>query len=82
MRLIIWKFPIKDGWRDAHISAGNLAEAICQNTIYKKAIVFNGLLSKFNPSLRRVGFAEKFKMLSNSLGNLSALNFLSNVSYL
>ena len=62
MRLILGQFPIKAGWRDAHVAPWDLAEAICQN-IYKNPIVFNGLSSKF-------------KILRNSLGNLRAVNFL------
>ena len=53
MRLIIEQLPIKAGWRDAQVASWDLAEAICQNIIYKNPIVFNGLLSKFNPSLKR-----------------------------
>ena len=56
MRLIIGQLPIKAGWIDAHVAPWDLAKAICQNIIYKKPI-FNGLSSKFNPSLRRVGSA-------------------------
>ena len=52
MRLILGQFPIKAGWRDAHVAPWDLAEAICQN-IYKNPIVFNGQSSKSNPSLRR-----------------------------
>ena len=52
MRLIIGQLPIKTGWRDAHAAPWNLAEAICQNIIYKKTIVFSGLSWKFNQSLR------------------------------
>ena len=76
MRLVTRQLLIKAGWRDGHIASWDLAEAICQN-IYKKPIVFNSLSSKFIPSLRRVGSAYKIKMLSNSLGNLRAVNFLS-----
>ena len=57
MRLIIGQLPIKAEWRDAHVAPWDLAEAICQNIIYKKPIVFNGLSSKFDPSLKRAGFA-------------------------
>ena len=57
MRLIIGQLPIKAGWRDAHITPWDLKEAICQNIISKKAIVFNGLSSKFKLSLRRAGSA-------------------------
>ena len=57
MRLIIGQLPIKAGWRDAHVVPWDLAEAIWQNIIYKKPIVFNGLSSKFDPSLKRAGFA-------------------------
>ena len=57
------------------------ARYVCQNIIYKNPIVFNGLSSKFNPSLRRAGSASKFEILSNFLGNLRAINVL-NVSYL
>ena len=53
MRLIIEQLPKKVGWRDAQVASWDLAEAICQNIIYKNPIVFNGLLSKFNPSLKR-----------------------------
>ena len=53
MRLIIEQLPKKVGWRDAQVASWDLAEAICQNIIYKNPIVFNGLSSKFNPSLRR-----------------------------
>ena len=57
MRLTIGQLPIKAGWRDAHITTWDLKEAICQNIISKKAIVFNGLSSKFKLSLRRAGSA-------------------------
>ena len=57
MTLIIEQFPIKAGWRVSHVAPWNLAEAIWQNIVYKKTIVFNGLSSKFNPSLRRAGSA-------------------------
>ena len=43
---------IKAGRRDAYVAPWDLAEAICLNIIHKKPIVFNGLSSKFNPSLR------------------------------
>ena len=72
MRLIIGQLTIKTGCRDAHLASWDLTGAICKNIIYKKPIVFNGLSSKFNPSLRRAGSAYKFEMLSNSLGNLWA----------
>ena len=75
MRLIIGQLPIKAGWRDAHITPWDLKEAICQNIISKKAIVFNGLSSKFKLSLRRAGSAPKFKILRNSLSNLRVINF-------
>ena len=52
MRLIIRQFPLKAGWRDAHVAPWDLAEGICQNIIHNKPIVFNGLSPKFNPSLR------------------------------
>ena len=51
--------PIKTGWRDAHAVPWNLAEAICQNIIYKKPIVFNGLSTNLNLSVRRAG-SEQF----------------------
>ena len=38
MRLIIGQLPITAGWRDAHVAAWNLAEAIWQNIIYKKQL--------------------------------------------
>ena len=57
MRLIIQQLPIKAGWRDAHLAPWDLAKAIFQNIIYKKPIVFNGLSSTFNQSLRRAGSA-------------------------
>ena len=57
MTLIIEQFPIKAGWRVSHVAPWNLAEAIWQNIVYKKTIVFNGLSSKFNPSLSRAGSA-------------------------
>ena len=55
MRLIIGQLPIKAGWKDAHVAPWDFIEAICQNTIYKKLIVVNGLSSKFNLSLRGAG---------------------------
>ena len=55
MRLIIGQLPIKAGWKDAHVAPWDLIEAICQNIIYKKLIVVNGLSSKFNLSLRGAG---------------------------
>ena len=76
MRLIIGQLPIKAGWRDFHLAPWDLAEAFCQNIIYKKPIVFNGLSSKCKPSLTRTGSASKFKILSNFLLNLTAVNFL------
>ena len=43
---------IKAEWGDAYVAPWDLAEAICLNIIHKKPIFFNGLSSKFNPSLR------------------------------
>ena len=57
MTLVTGKFPMKAGWRVAHVAPWNLAKAIWQNIVYKKPIVFNGLSSKFNPSIRRAGSA-------------------------
>ena len=42
---------------DAYFAPRDLAEAICQNIIYKKPIAFNSLSSKFNPPLKRAGSA-------------------------
>ena len=54
MRLIVEQFSMKAGWGDAQATLWDLAEATCQNIIYKKrTIVFNGLSSKFNPSIRK-----------------------------
>ena len=54
MRLIIGQLPIRTGLKDAHVASWDLAQAICQNIIYKKSIVFHGL-SKFKLSLRKAG---------------------------
>ena len=57
MTLVTGQFPMKAGWRVALVAPWNLAKAIWQNIVYKKPIVFNGLSSKFNPSIRRAGSA-------------------------
>ena len=57
MGLIIGQLLIKAGWGDAHVTPWNLVKAICHNIIYKKPIVFDGISSKFNPSIGRAGSA-------------------------
>ena len=46
-----------------------------QNIAYRNQLFFNDLPSKFNPYLKKAGSAKRFKMLSNSLGNLRTANF-------
>ena len=47
MRLKSGQLLIKVVSRNAHVAPWDLAEVICQNIIYEKTIVFNGLSLKF-----------------------------------